>query len=334
MLKYHMTAFVAGFVLDLLFGDPYWLPHPIRFIGRWIGWLDRALLGDVAGRGESAGEPRDARREVRRGVLLVLLVTIPVTLIACGILYLGYYLHPIAGIVLESIMTYQLLALKCLRVESVRVYDRLKEKDLPGARKTVSMIVGRDTAQLTEEGVAKAAVETVAENASDGVIAPMLYLALFGPAGGFFYKAVNTMDSMVGYKNERYLFFGRAAAKLDDAVNYLPARISALLMILAAALPGREFDGEGAWRIFKRDRYQHASPNSAQTESVCAGALGVRLAGNASYFGKIVEKPYIGDETRAVEAEDILRANRLLYRTAFLGEGICAAVMALVLLAG
>lgn len=337
-----MTAFAAGFVLDLLFGDPYWLPHPVRWIGRWIGWLDRALLGDVPERGEtdvnaacdSAGGQRDARREGRRGVLLVLLVTIPVTLIACGILYLGYSLHPIAGLVLESIMTYQLLALKCLRVESVRVYDRLKEKDLSGARRAVSMIVGRDTAQLTETGVAKAAVETVAENASDGVIAPMLYLAIFGPVGGFFYKAVNTMDSMVGYKNERYLSFGRAAAKLDDAVNYLPARISALLMILAAYLPGREFEGKGAWRIFKRDRYRHASPNSAQTESVCAGALGIRLAGNASYFGKIVEKPYIGDETRAVEAEDILRANRLLYRTAFLGEGICAAVMALVLLAG
>lgn len=341
MLKYHMIAFVTGFVLDLLFGDPYWLPHPVRWIGSWIGFLDRALLGDASERGAGAGGEsgeedggsarRDARREMRRGVLLVLLVTVPATLLACCILYLGYRLKPAAGIVLESIMTYQLLALKCLKVESVRVYDRLREKDISGARKAVSMIVGRDTAQLDETGIIKAAVETVAENASDGVIAPMLYLAVLGPAGGFFYKAVNTLDSMAGYKNDRYLFFGRAAARLDDLVNYIPARISALLMILAAYLPGKEFDGNGAWRIFKRDRYKHASPNSAQTESACAGALHIRLAGNASYFGKIVEKPYIGDDLRPVETEDILRANRLLYRTAFLAEGICLAVMALAL---
>lgn len=323
MVLYHMTAFVAGFCLDLLFGDPYWMPHPIRLIGRWIGFLDQKLLGGSAA-------DRDGKKEKERGICLVLFVLLPAVLIPHFILYAGYTLHPAVGVVIESVMTYQLLAAKCLRVESMKVYDRLMAQDLPGARKAVSMIVGRDTEQLDETGVAKAAIETVAENASDGVIAPMCYLALGGPVWGFFYKAVNTMDSMVGYKNERYLYFGRAAAKLDDVVNYIPARISALLMILAAYLPGREFSGKGAYRIWKRDRYNHASPNSAQTEAACAGALGIRLAGNASYFGKIVEKPLIGDALRAVETADIKRVNRLLYRTAFLGEGIWVLVKLLV----
>ena len=192
-----------------------------------------------------------------------------------------------------------------------------------------AMIVGRDTQNLSEAGVAKAAIETVAENTSDGVIAPMIYTAIFGPILGFFYKAVNTMDSMIGYKNEKYLYFGRTAAKLDDAVNYIPARISAWLMILAALLGGKEFDAKRAYRIYKRDRYNHASPNSAQTESVCAGALGIRLAGDASYFGKLVKKPYIGDACREVSPEDIRRVNRLMYLTAGICEAVCLGILIL-----
>ena len=229
-------------------------------------------------------------------------------------------------------MTYQILATKCLQVESMKVYQELKKGDIAASRKVVSMIVGRDTECLDETGVAKAAIETVAENTSDGVIAPMICTAIGGPILGFFYKAVNTMDSMVGYKNDRYLYFGRTAAKLDDIVNYIPARISALLMVISCFFCGKEFDGKRAWYIFKRDRYNHASPNSAQTEAVCAGALGIRLAGNASYFGKIVEKPYIGDAERAVETEDIKRANRLLYATAVLCEAICLFVLLVILL--
>lgn len=216
----------------------------------------------------------------------------------------------------------------------MKVYDRLAAKDLEGARTAVSMIVGRDTGLLDEAGVIKAAVETVAENTSDGVIAPMLYLALGGPVLGFFYKAVNTMDSMIGYKNEEYLYFGRCAAKLDDVLNFLPSRISALLMVAASLLPGRDFDAKGAWHIWQRDRLQHTSPNSAQTEAACAGSLGVRLAGNASYFGRMVEKPTIGDDMRPVEYEDIRRANRLMYRTAFLCEGICLLVLLAFLVIG
>ena len=209
----------------------------------------------------------------------------------------------------------------------MKVYEALKKDDLEGARYAVSMIVGRDTQVLDATGVAKAAVETVAENTSDGVIAPLIYLAIGGPILGFMYKAINTMDSMVGYKNDKYMYFGRCAAKLDDVVNYIPARISALLMIAASFLPGKAYDGKGAWRIWRRDRRKHASPNSAQTEAVCAGSLGVQLAGDASYFGKIVKKPTIGDALRPVEYEDIKRANGLLYRTAILCE--CLALIGL-----
>ena len=194
------------------------------------------------------------------------------------------------------------------------------------------MIVGRDTNILNDEGVTKAAVETVAENTSDGIIAPMIYTALGGPILGFVYKAVNTMDSMLGYKNDKYLYFGRAAAKLDDFVNYIPARISAYIMILAACIGGRDYSGKNAYRIYKRDNRNHASPNSAQTESACAGALGIQLAGDASYFGKIVKKPYIGDKTREVEHEDIRRVNKLMYLAAGLCEVICLIIMLIILL--
>ena len=319
---YHMFATLAGFLMDLLFGDPYWLPHPIRLIGSFIAFLERKLIGEKGGEKHATPE-----QEKRRGRLLVVTVAGTTVLITLVILFFAYRINVIAGVFAESIMTYQILATKCLKVESMKVYKELKKGNILSARKAVSMIVGRDTEKLDETGVAKAAVETVAENTSDGVIAPMLYTAIGGPALGFFYKAVNTMDSMVGYKNDRYLYFGRAAAKLDDIVNYIPARISALLMIAACFFCGKEYDGKRAFLIFKRDRYNHASPNSAQTEAACAGALGIRLAGNASYFGKIVEKPYIGEETRPVEPEDIKRANKLLYATAFLCEILCLLVL-------
>lgn len=310
MITYHITAMAAGFLLDFLLGDPYWLPHPIRAIGSLIGWLEHKW-----------NHPEE--KNSRKGTIMVLLV-LAVTGSVTFLLWAGAYrVHPLLGVVVESIMTYQILATKCLKTESMKVYDALQKQDLEAARKAVSMIVGRDTQSLDENGIAKAAIETVAENTSDGVIAPMLYTAIGGPVLGFLYKAVNTMDSMVGYKSERYLYFGRTAARLDDAVNYMPARISAVLMIAACFLSGSDYNTKKAWRIYRRDRYQHASPNSAQTEAVCAGALGIRLAGSASYFGKLVEKPYIGDAERAVETEDIKRANHLLYLTAWLCELLC-----------
>ena len=330
MLKYHMTAFFLGFLLDLLLGDPYWLPHPIRLIGNLIAALDRKLLGNPEE--SERNDHREFLKEFHRGIVLVALVLLSVTVVTAALLLGGYALHPYIGLVLETIMTYQILAAKCLKVESMKVYACLKRGALPAARKAVSMIVGRDTDVLDETGVARAAIETVAENTSDGVIAPMLYLALGGPVLGFFYKAVNTMDSMVGYKNDRYLYFGRAAAKLDDVVNFFPARISAYLMILSAFVGGSAYDGKRAFQIHRRDRRNHASPNSAQTESACAGALGIRLAGDASYFGKVVKKPYIGDAVRKVEFEDIKRINHLMYLTAWLCELLCIGLMGIAFL--
>lgn len=326
MAGYHILAFFVGFILDMLFGDPYWLPHPIRLIGNLIAALDRKLLGE-----------NDKKNPFFRGVILVLAVTGSTVAVTVALLILAYRIWLPAGVILESIMTYQILAAKCLKVESMKVYQALETGDIEASRKAVSMIVGRDTAQLDQTGVAKAAIETVAENTSDGVIAPMIYTAIGGPVLGFLYKAINTMDSMVGYKNDRYMLFGRAAAKLDDVVNFIPARISAVLMIFACLFTDRDFRKGGqrtavcrrAYKIWKRDRFCHASPNSAQTESVCAGALGIRLAGDASYFGKIVKKPYIGDATYPVEIEDIPRVNELMYRTAAICELLCILILCL-----
>lgn len=255
--------------------------------------------------------------EKTAGFFLVLLICIGSGGVPFLLLYLAYHIHTVLGIALETFMCYQMLAVKSLKAESMRVYEALKKPDLPGARTAVSMIVGRDTRSLSAAGVTKAAVETIAENTSDGIIAPLFYMAIGGPALMFLYKGINTMDSMVGYKNEKYLHFGRYAAKLDDIANYIPARISAWLMILASFFAG--FDWKNAKKIFLRDRYNHASPNSAQTEAVMAGALDIQLAGNAFYFGKLYEKPTIGDAVREVETEDIKRANRLLYASAALG---------------
>ncbi|HHW66553.1 MAG TPA: cobalamin biosynthesis protein CobD [Epulopiscium sp.] len=322
-MKYHALAFFLGFILDMLLGDPYCLPHPVRWIGKGIIALEQRLLKNDGDRNE--------KRELKNGMILIVIVLATTTTVTALIIIGSYNIHPYFGVMIETLMTYQILAAKSLKVESMKVYISLKEEGLEGARKAVSMIVGRDTESLDEEGIRKAAIETVAENTSDGVIAPMLYTALGGPVLGFFYKAVNTMDSMIGYKNDQYLYFGRAAAKLDDLVNYIPARISAYLMILAAFFGGKNFNGKQAYKIYKRDRRNHASPNSAQTESVCAGALGIQLAGDASYFGKLVKKPYIGDKLRQVEHEDIKRANHLMYMTAWICEILCLLVMFIVI---
>lgn len=326
---YHIIAFIAGFVLDLLIGDPHFIPHPVRLIGSLISFLDKRLNSDVK---YNSSENEANLTKYKRGVLLAFTVIFATFAVSVIILVAAYSINLYAGIIAEAVMTWQILATKCLRVESMRVYDALRTDGVDAGRRAVSMIVGRDTSVLDEAGVTRAAVETIAENTSDGVIAPMLYTAIGGPVLGFVYKAVNTMDSMLGYKNDKYMYFGRFAARLDDVVNFIPARISAYLMIIAAFIGGRQFDGKNAYRIFKRDRFNHASPNSAQTESVCAGALRVQLAGDAVYFGKLVKKKYIGDGLREIEYEDIKRANRLMYITAFLCELLSVAVMSLILI--
>ena len=326
---YHIFAFIAGFVLDLLIGDPHFIPHPVRLIGSLISFCDKRLNCDA---GYNISEKKLNLIKYKRGMLLAFTVIFATFAISVIIIVAAYSINLYAGLIAEAVMTWQILATKCLRVESMRVYDALRTDGVDAGRRAVSMIVGRDTSVLDAAGVTRAAVETIAENTSDGVIAPMLYTAIGGPVLGFVYKAVNTMDSMLGYKNDKYMYFGRFAARLDDVVNFIPARISAYLMIAAAFIGGRQFDGKNAYRIFKRDRFNHASPNSAQTESVCAGALRVQLAGDAVYFGKLVKKKYIGDGLREIENEDIKRANRLMYITAFLCELLSVSVMSLVLI--
>jgi adenosylcobinamide-phosphate synthase len=299
MLIYSTSALCAGFLIDMIVGDPRGWPHLVRGMGKFIERLERVLY------------PLPNKR--LGGALLALATLLACTAVPAALLYLAFSVSPWLYFALETFFCWQLLAVKSLKDESGRVYTALKAEDLIGARAAVSMIVGRDTEALNEAGVIRAAVETVAENASDGVAAPLFYIMLGGAPLGCLYKAVNTMDSMVGYKNERYLDFGRFAAKLDDALNFIPSRLCALLMITAAWLC--RLDAGNALRVWRRDRLKHASPNSAQTEAVMAGALHVRLAGNACYFGKLHEKPYIGDDIRPGEAEDIRRSHKLLYVT-------------------
>ncbi len=314
-MELSMLALGIGFLLDLLIGDPHWLYHPIRLVGHLISTLE-GLLRRIF--------PKTEKGELAAGVFLLVLTAGITSGTAWGLLLLAGRLHPYARFGLETVMCYQLLATRSLKEETMKVYTALKRGDVEGARRAVSMVVGRDTAVLDDIGITKAAVETVAENTSDGIIAPLLFLAVGGAPFGYFYKAVNTMDSMVGYKNEKYLYFGRAAAKFDDVLNYLPARLSAVLMVWASGFLG--MDMGNAWRIYLRDRCNHSSPNSAHTEAVTAGALHIELAGNAYYFGKLYEKPTLGDPDRPVEYEDIQRANQLLYGTAGLALAICLLV--------
>lgn len=306
MIYYTPLAILLGFLLDLIIGDPYSLPHPIRLIGNLISRTEKLIRKVI---------DKNPKNLLFGGFILVLVVTTFSTIIPLVILVLLYHFVPLLGLLVESIMCYYILAMKCLKTESMKVYTALEKEDIEGARHAVSMIVGRDTKSLDKEGITKAAVETVAENASDGEIAPLFYLAIGGPVLGFFYKGVNTMDSMVGYKNEAYYYFGRCAAKLDDALNFIPARLGAIFMIIVSPL--LHLDARGAFTIFKRDRRNHKSPNSAQTEAACAGALGIQLGGDAYYFGELHHKPTIGDDKRPIEVKDILRANQLMYGASF-----------------
>ena len=308
---------IFGFIIDLFLGDPYELPHPVRLIGTLIARLEMTV------------RKRFERNLRTGGIILSIIVLTASTAVPLAILFAFYKINLWLGIAAESVMCYYLIAPKCLRNESMKIYRAINENDVEKARKAVSMIVGRDTEKLDETGIIKAAVETVAENTSDGVTAPLMYISVGGAALGFFYKAANTMDSMIGYKNEKYADIGKFAAKLDDFLNFIPSRLTALIMIFSAYL--LKFNGRNAFKIWRRDRRKHASPNSAQTESVCAGALEIQLAGDAYYFGELHKKEYIGDNIRPVENEDIRRANRLMYCTSVIVLIFSAAVRALIL---
>lgn len=302
----------AAYGLDRWIGDPVWLYHPVRMIGNVITFLERCLRRVF---------PATPAGERRAGVVLAAVVPILSmgAVLVCWIF--AARIHVWVWFAVETWGCYRMLAVHSLRAESMAVYDCLAAQDLSAARRMVGRIVGRDTDCLEEAEIVRATVETIAENTSDGIVAPMLFMALGGAPLCYCYKAVNTLDSMVGYKNTRYLHFGRASARLDDAVNYLPARISAQMMITAAKQI--QLDSAAAKRIYQRDYHCHPSPNSAHTEAVCAGALGIQLGGDSVYLGKTVHKSTIGDPIRAAEKEDIVRANRLMETTAQLALAAC-----------
>ena len=301
MIIAQSAAVSIGFVLDAIFGDPDFKLHPIRLIGYLISILEK-VMRRIFPKNERLG-----------GAVMAICVLIICGGVPFAILFFAYRLNYFFGIAIESVICYFMLAAKSLKQAGMSVYKPLKNGDVDGARKSVSMIVGRDTESLDDIGITKAAVETVAENTSDGVIAPLIYMAIGGGVLGCIYKAINTMDSMVGYKNDRYINFGRFAAKLDDIANYIPSRISAYLMIFASKIMG--YNSRNAYRIFKRDSRNHASPNSAQTESVVAGAMEIQLAGDAYYFGKLYKKPFIGDSIKPIKYDNIADSIKLMYIT-------------------
>lgn len=317
---YSLYAVLIGFVLDMLFGDPNYKYHPVRLIGRLISFSEKIIRGIL---------PKSKNGEIAGGAILVIFICLFCSIIVHIVLRTIYGLNLFLGLIAESLLCWMLIAAKSLKTESMKVYNELKNGDISSARRAVSMIVGRDTDNLSFEGVTKAAIETVAENTSDGITAPIIYMLIGGAPLGVFYKAVNTMDSMIGYKNDKYIYFGKAAARLDDAANFLPSRITAVIMIAASGLTGLNI--RNAVYIFRRDRLKHKSPNSAQTESVCAGALGIKLAGDAWYFGKLYKKDYIGDEINKIDEEQIKLANRLMYITAYLTLGVFSIIKFIIL---
>lgn len=317
----HAVALALGLIIDFMIGDPKWLHHPVCLIGNLIGWLEKRIRATL---------PKTSMGELAGGIIEVSIVCLICLVVPYIIIFVLYTYLWWAGFLLETFWCYQLLAARSLKDESMKVYTALKEGTIEDARYAVSMIVGRDTESLDNEGVTKATVETIAESTSDGIIAPAFYMVIGGVPLMFLYKAINTMDSMLGYKNDKYLYFGRCAAKLDDVANFIPARLAGCFMVLVSGLVG--FDRANAAKIFKRDRRNHASPNSAHTESAMAGALCIQLAGNAYYFGKLYEKPTIGDGIRGIQAEDIANANKLAYATAVLGVCVFVAVRVVLVL--
>ncbi|MDW7669634.1 MAG: adenosylcobinamide-phosphate synthase CbiB [Bacillota bacterium] len=301
-----MIPLTLGYLMDLVLGDSHNIPHPVRFIGKFIYLLETLLLTNT----------HKSKVKKISGILLWFLTISISYLIPYVIILFISKINIYISIAVETLMCYFILATKSLKDETMKVYQPLKKNDIETARKHLSLIVGRDTKKLKKEGIIKAAIETVSENISDGIIAPMIFIALGGAPLGFAYKAINTLDSMVGYKSKKYKDFGWFSAKADDVANFIPARLSALLMIISSFLSG--YDYKSAAKIYVRDRYKHSSPNSAHTEAVAAGALHIALGGPNYYDGMLVEKPYIGDNKKNPETRDILKVFKLMYITSFL----------------
>lgn len=300
-----MIQLSIGFVLDLIIGDPNNPFHPVR----GIGYIAKKLEGLFR---------KSLKKYLKIAGLIVWVLTVLITFgIVFQIVNISNRINIYFGIILEGILIYFCISSKGLVVEGYKVISFLLKDDINGARKQLSFIVGRDTASLDKEGIIKAVVETIAENMADGVIAPLFYAGIFGAPFTFAYKAVNTLDSMFGYKNDKYIKFGYFPAKLDDVFNYIPARITGVLIVLASGLLG--YDYKNSYKIYKRDRYNHTSPNSAHPEAAMAGALGIQLGGANYYFGKLVKKPTIGDKIKEIEIKDVYKTAKVLYLSSFIG---------------
>lgn len=295
-----MLALTLGYLLDLLFADPRWLYHPVRVIGLLINFLEKTLRN-----------PENKKHDKAKGFVLLIVVILLSYLIPYLILLFCSRISPILAIGIETIMVFQIMATKSLKTEVMKVYRKIKENDIDGARKFISYLVSRDTESLSFSDISKAAVETVSENIVDGVISPLFFLIIGGAPLGFLFKGVSTLDSMVGYKNDKYYDFGYASAKMDDILNYVPARITGFLIVAVAFLLG--YDYKASYRILMRDKRNHSSPNSAWSEAPVAGALGIQFGGKVPYFGKMFEKATIGDNIKMVDGEDIIKVNRILY---------------------
>ena len=321
---YTELAIVCGFLIDLAVGDPRWLVHPVVIMGKCISFLEKHLRKVF---------PETPAGELAAGRVMAWIMVLGTLAVTLALSYACFRIHIILFFVVQTIMCWQAVAVRDLKVESMDVYKYLEpDLDIEKARKQVSRIVGRDTDCLDATGVTKAVIETIAENFSDGVVCPLFYMMIGGGPLAMTYKAVNTMDSMVGYKNDRYLYFGRCGAHMDDVLGYIPSRLAALLWIAAAFMTGN--DWRNSYRIWKRDHMKSPSPNSAQTEAACAGSLGVELLGPAYYFGVLHDKQPIGDPTRPVVPSDIKTTITMMYMASFLACGLGLLVRMLIMMPG
>ena len=298
-----MKILLAAYMLDLIFGDPQGYPHPVRFIGNFISYLEKKLLN----------LEKDSRQQLWMGALLTSITVISSYVITFLIIKIGFYLNDYIGFIIAIILGYTVLATKSLDRETRKVHVELEKNDIPRARTALSYIVGRETKDLEEEEIVRATVETIGENIADGIIAPMFYFFLGGVPLAMAYKAVNTLDSMVAYKNDKYLYFGRFSAILDDIVNYIPARLTAIFIVIAAFLKGMDY--KRAIKTIKLDRKNHESPNAGYPEAAVAGALNIQLGGVNKYFGREVHKPTIGEALKPLKKDDIITTIDLMYWT-------------------
>lgn len=304
MISLTISVMVIAYILDLIIGDPYSFPHPVRFIGNLIRFVETKIRNIAK-----------TKKQLKIGGFILWIVTVGTTITVTSLILNIFMVSKILYMIISSVILYTTLSTKCLADEAKKIYEVLKMGDIEKSRKQLSYIVGRDTTSLNEQEIIRATVETVAENTVDGIIAPMMYGFIGGPVLAMSYKAINTLDSMVGYKNEKYGDLGFASAKIDDIANFIPARITPFFMMIASLLLG--FNAKESIHIAIRDRKNHKSPNCAYSEGAVAGALEVQLGGTNMYFGKEVYKPTIGEKHRELEIEDIIRTNKIMYATSF-----------------